>query len=86
MHYITLLWAPSRTRNNLYQTNKLLGPTSIRSYWLSLSWVRETRMGEIDKVGWLACFVKRVMCAVSSSSSLVYILSFKLRGFRFRTK
>jgi len=75
MHYIILLWhrrIPKITSTN--QTNKLLGPTSIHSYWLSLSWVRQTHVGEIDKVGWLAWFVKRVMCAVSSSP-LVYILS-----------
>jgi SRSO17 transposase len=39
-----------------------------------LLWVRETRMGEIDKLGWLAWFVTRVTCAVSSPS-LVSILS-----------
>jgi hypothetical protein len=74
MHYIIRLWTASRTKNNLHQPNKLLRSTSIRSYLLSLSWVRETRMGEIDKLGWLAWFVKCAMYAFSSSS-LVHFLS-----------
>jgi hypothetical protein len=41
-------------------------------------------MGEIDKLGWLAWLVKRVMCAVYSyysSSSLAHSLKLQDLGF-----